>query len=515
MILLLSCKKNAWKWDNIKSNWLDQCNIPYIIVVGNNDLAQNDYIYNETSKVLEVSCDDSYDDLTYKVAHAIIILRNVFNVSYIIKIDDDVIVNISQLDSVISKLIDNKTQYAGKVCHYNGFVSDYGINKYIKSSNKKPLYISSVSYCGGPVYFLGRNAINILSHYMLSNYIKFEDVCVGNILNRYNVYPTKCNLYSDKKSDLENLNSVSWHDTYKIHPQNKIHSQNTNEIIILYPKGGGLGNLLFQHNVLYAFGKKFNCTTYIFKDYYEPTRPHITTYNKLFKHINYISQKDTDELISKNTFIEYNEDEYIYNDIEPIISNCKVSLIKGYFQSYKYFEPYIYEINTLLKNNEIETYNEMKTKYDNIKNTQPTSLETVCCHIRRGDYLNCGNYYIILPEKYYENALENFKNTDTTQYKIFVFAEDVNEIRDWNIWKKYNVHFIDDIPEPLPTVFLMSMCDHFIIANSSLSINGYYLNDKFLDDTQKIIAPSKWFGVDGPKYNMYDLVPSNAILIDF
>jgi hypothetical protein len=394
---------------------------------------------------------------------------------------------------------------------------DFGINKYVNDSNKKPVYIPPVSYCGGPFYYIGKNAINILAMYMLSNFIKFEDVCVGITLNRFNIYPIKVPFYSNDINDMNTSNCVAWHDTYKIHSQNKNNYNINNETIILIPKGGGLGNLLFQHNIIYALGKKYNCNTFIFKDYFESTRPHMTTYDKLFKHINYINKNDMNELISKKTFIEYNEDEFTYKNIEPIINNYNVSLVKGYFQSYKYFESYINEISMLLKTNEIDVYNAMKNKYKSIQNDTDVVISyiTVCCHIRRGDYLNCGNYYTILPEYYYEPALSNFKDTDTTKYKILVFAENINEIRNWHTWNKYNIHFVDDLPDPLETIFLMSLCDHFIIANSSLSINGYYLNDKFLDDNQKIIAPLKWFGIDGPKYNMHDLVPEKAILIDF
>jgi hypothetical protein len=273
--------------------------------------------------------------------------------------------------------------------------------------------------------------------------------------------------------------------------------------IVLYPAGGGLGNLLFQHNTLFALGKRYQCPIYIYIDYPD-CRPNIFAYKTLFNHIQFINNSELLQLLSNKTTIRYNEPAFIFNDILVTIDSNTVIIINGYFQSYKYFEPYISDIGDLLKKNAVNIYNNMQLKYNTIANRN----QTVCCHIRRGDYLTCGTYYKILDESYYETALKYFKD----EYKILVFAENISEIRNWKVWKNYNVHFVDE-PEPLPTLFLMSLCDHFIIANSSLSTNAYYINKNFLNDSQKIIAPSEWFGTTGPKYNINDIVPSKSIRI--
>jgi hypothetical protein len=280
--------------------------------------------------------------------------------------------------------------------------------------------------------------------------------------------------------------------------------------IVLCPAGGGLGNLLFQHNTVYALGKKYNCPIFIYIDYPD-SRPNIFAYKTLFNHIQFINNNGLLQLSSNKTTIRYKDPAFIFNDILLTIDYNTVIIINGYFQSYKYFEPYISDIGDLLKKNETELYNKMQFKYNNIKKHGKSDFETVCCHIRRGDYLTSGTYYNILDDSYYKKGLEYFK--DIHKYKILIFAENINEIRNWNIWENYNIHYIDDEPDPLPTLFLMSLCDHFIIANSSLSTNAYYINCNFGNDEQKIIAPLQWFGISGPECNINDIIPNKSILI--
>ena len=59
-------------------------------------------------------------------------------------------------------------------------------------------------------------------------------------------------------------------------------------------------------------------------------------------------------------------------------------------------------------------------------------------------------------------------------------------------------------------LYLMSKCQHNIIANSSFSWWGSYLNTY---DKKITIAPKQWFGPEGPKY-VNDLFLDNWILLD-
>jgi hypothetical protein len=90
---------------------------------------------------------------------------------------------------------------------------------------------------------------------------------------------------------------------------------------------------------------------------------------------------------------------------------------------------------------------------------------------------------------------------------IFVFiSDDINWVKE---------HFKGDniVYSPFKTdiddLILMSKCDNNIIANSSFSWWGAYLNK---NEDKKVVAPIEWFGVNGPK-DIQDIIPKNWIKI--
>ena len=56
----------------------------------------------------------------------------------------------------------------------------------------------------------------------------------------------------------------------------------------------------------------------------------------------------------------------------------------------------------------------------------------------------------------------------------------------------------------------MSLCDYFIIANSTLSLCAYFLRD---NSDSILIGPKNWFGPDAPKHKLEDILPPETIII--
>jgi hypothetical protein len=187
--------------------------------------------------------------------------------------------------------------------------------------------------------------------------------------------------------------------------------------------------------------------------------------------------------------LEYQEQNFTFDSkIFNISDNIS---IEGYFQSYRYFIGYKNEIKK-----EFTFKQEILTKNIQIISTysNPVSI-----HIRRGDYVNHPNYWSITPE-YIQKALSYF---DDDEYTFLIFSDDINWCKqifpEGVIYIEGNNAFED--------LCLMSLCNHNIIANSSFSWWGAYLNNNI---NKKIIAPSNWFANSKP---LIDLYPPNWIII--
>jgi hypothetical protein len=197
----------------------------------------------------------------------------------------------------------------------------------------------------------------------------------------------------------------------------------------------------------------------------------------------------TTPLLNIQTESIYQEQNFTFDSEIFNISNN--TAIEGYFQSYKYFDKYRKQIlNEFIFKKEIlyKCFN-IISKYQN----------TVAIHVRRGDYVNHSGFWTVTPQ-YLQAALSQF---DDKEYTFLIFSDDINWCKqtfpEGVVFMENNGQFVD--------LCLMSMCEHNIIANSSYSWWGAYLNK---NENKRIIAPSKWF-TDAKSLN--DLYPNEWIII--
>lgn len=254
--------------------------------------------------------------------------------------------------------------------------------------------------------------------------------------------------------------------------------------IILFK--GGLGNQMFQF-VFYNYiknGNKENIYGYYGKKY-------LNNHNgfeidKVFENINLPKESILSNIIVniyriKNVILRLNKSIGYINGNNLRTKNTLV--YDGYWQNLIFFNN---DTISLFKYVEIETNDVNNSSLLKlIKDTQSISI-----HIRRGDYLNFSDIYgNICDKNYYNKAIERFKEFKDVIY-IF-FSDDVNWVKgefshisnsifvDWNTGSN---SYID--------MYLMSNCKHNIIANSSFSWWGAYLNN---NPDKIVIAPKKWF----------------------
>jgi hypothetical protein len=225
----------------------------------------------------------------------------------------------------------------------------------------------------------------------------------------------------------------------------------------------------------------------------------------------------TQSISSKKTSI-YREKSHLYNKI-PYVKNMQ---IVGYFQSSKYFDHYrdkIVELFTSYKKTVESDLNKIMEK---------TTKPKIGIHIRRGDYLlkqnqDCHN--VLSQSDYYLNALTELSNKLNisninelnNKYSFYIFSDSIEWCKEWEFLKQFkDIEFISDNSiTDVHELYLMSMCDHNIIANSSFSWWGVYLSDNI--QNKVVIAPKKWFvskenGGDGP-YEWDTIYCDNWIIV--
>lgn len=179
--------------------------------------------------------------------------------------------------------------------------------------------------------------------------------------------------------------------------------------------------------------------------------------------------------------------------------------VSGWLQSEKYWEGYEVEVKAMFTFKE-GFYGTLREKYEHILGN---GKETIAITVRVGqDYKDNGNY-VILPITYYVRTLyEKFKYWNNGNYNVLIFSDDLE-------WCKLNftaenMYFAQE--DGASQLCLMTMCDHFILANSTFSWWGAYLGRK---PHSKIVRPSEYFkGYLLPMCDTKDLWPEDWEVVE-
>jgi hypothetical protein len=252
---------------------------------------------------------------------------------------------------------------------------------------------------------------------------------------------------------------------------------------------GGLGNQLFQLFYLLALSNEFDTQWYVV-----PT-PTIGNRPSYWTNIFHNCQP---RFISNYVFpLNKVYERHLSHIPKNILSDmCKYtnSVIVGYFQDYRLFASYYNKICDFLG-----IYNlreNIVTKYN-----YPYKV-TTSMHFRYGDYKLLADHYHLLTYPYYYNALlhvlQNEDSTDlTTNVLIFyelpdydIVSEMVLKLQADPVFSRLTFTYIDtNIPDWMQ-LLLMSNCKNNIIANSTFSWWGAYINSY----PSKIVCyPNVWY----------------------
>ena len=165
--------------------------------------------------------------------------------------------------------------------------------------------------------------------------------------------------------------------------------------------------------------------------------------------------------------------------------------ISGIFNTYDIFHPIQEEIVELF------TFKDEIIEFclDYISQIKQKDEILVSIHFRRGDYLQVSSLNLSL--EYYQEAVNTIQSLFPNQkIKYLIFSNEIEWVKE--NFKLDNCVYVDGL-DRFKDMCLMTLCDHNIIANSTFSWWGAYLNQNL---NKKIICP----------YNYLNYIPLNNII---
>jgi hypothetical protein len=191
---------------------------------------------------------------------------------------------------------------------------------------------------------------------------------------------------------------------------------------------------------------------------------------------------------------------------DPAICNVAAPIVlDGYWQSERYF----HHIADRLRRDFVLARSVNDENHGMSLQIQHAGVRAVSLHIRRGDYVSdakTAQYHGVCSLEYYAAAAEHVA-LRVPDPIFFVFSDDLEWVSE-NLKLRHTVRLVN-VNGPGHGAYdmaLMMACRHHVIANSSFSWWGAWLNphaDKI------VIAPKRWFK-DAP-HDTTDLVPEGWV----
>ena len=277
---------------------------------------------------------------------------------------------------------------------------------------------------------------------------------------------------------------------------------------------GGLGNQMFQ----YALGRhlafihdvplKLDISGF---ETYKLQKYALSNYNIVEK---FASSNELDQFagrhIAENNDLPYFnrtiiKEKYFHFDPNILKVPANVYLQEGHWQSEKYFT----DIADLIRN-EFTLKSELNPIDLEIVNLIESN-DAIALHIRRGDYVTnpqTKQFHGTCSLDYYRTSAKLIADR-TIKPHFFIFSDDPMWVRD-NLKLPYPLTYVShNGPERnYADLYLMSLCKHQIIANSSFSWWGAWLNS---NRNKIVVAPKRWFNMN--EHDTRDLLPESWIAL--
>lgn len=290
--------------------------------------------------------------------------------------------------------------------------------------------------------------------------------------------------------------------------------------MVIIKNTGGIGNQMFiyalyHHLKIKGYECKIDMNTFVQKLNHEETKLTDIFSNVIFsmanrEDINCVADNNMNLLSRirrkffrlKHTHIKNHDLKYVNLNLDNY-SNC---YLDGYWQSEKYFKENEQKIR------DVFFFPKLVSKENCRLEKRILESDSISIHIRKGIDYQSSSFSNVCGHKYYQDAIYLMK--EKIKYPTFyIFTDNIEwtlnnldlsdcayEHVDWNPFFGTNCYL---------DMQLMSLCKHNIIANSTYSWWGAWLNQ---NENAIKVAPKEWLNKKN-RYNIDDIIPLNWIKI--
>lgn len=278
----------------------------------------------------------------------------------------------------------------------------------------------------------------------------------------------------------------------------------------------GLGNQLFQYAMGRSLALRNNTSLYFdlsyYKQHYATDTPRAFRLDRFAIDYNrldtspYLYLSKATKLLPNRTLkplFNWLTEKQFHADPAVLNATGRFVVLDGFWQSERYFA----RCEAVIRG-ELTFTRATGATFASYRREIDRSEQPISVHIRRGDYVSHPEFsqsFGFVGVDYYRAAIARLM-AQFPVARLFLFSDDPGWVQQNLALNVPHVFVQNTGPDAdLDDLQLMSLCKHHIIANSSFSWWGAWLNA----DTHKVvIAPDRWF-LNKPGWDTKDLIPAN------
>ena len=270
-------------------------------------------------------------------------------------------------------------------------------------------------------------------------------------------------------------------------------------------KNGRMGNQMFQYAALVGIAKQcgfdFRIPDHSKASYFNQKvgANIITEYHELQHCFEMLHCGDRYGLIDGDEIELHESHEFC----EELFKECPNHVtLNGYFQSEKYFKnaEKLVRLDFRFKEHIIE---EVEKHYLEYLKDKPVSI-LVRDFNPDYDYPNCENNHINIPSEFYEKSIDILGRDRT----YIICSNNIEQTKKQKVFQGDNFIFNEVVPDDIYKghfdLCLMSMCQDFIISNSTFAWWGAWLGK---GEGKRVLIPTPWYGSGLSHISTDDLYP--------